>query len=189
MPALEQGPQRLFIGVPVSDSARLAISRQIPPFLPGRQSPLENWHFTLRFIGNADSSQRAKLVENLGSVNFGNSFDIEFDQFGAFPNPRRARVVWLGIAKGREALERVAEKAENAVVVSGFAPEARKFSAHLTISRLKQPEPIAQFLTKVRKVDARMQVREVILYRSEPGRGHSRYSVVAAFPLNQRTSS
>jgi len=189
MPALEDSPQRLFIGVPVSESARLAICRQIPPSLPGRQSPLENWHFTLRFIGNADSAQRAGLIEKLRSIDFGNSFDIEFDQLGAFPNSRKARVVWVGVGKGRESLEKVAGKAENAVVASGFEAEARKFSAHLTISRLKQPESVAQFLTKARKIDARMPVTEVILYRSELGRGHSRYSVVAAFPLNQRRSS
>lgn len=189
MPALEEPPQRLFIGVPVSESARLAISRQIPASLPGRQSPLENWHFTLRFIGNADATQRAKLIEKLSAIDFGDSFDIEFEQFGAFPNPRRARVVWVGVGKGREALERVADKAESAVVSAGFQAESRKFSAHLTIARLKQPESIAQFLSKARKVDARTEVREVILYRSELGRGHSRYSVVAAFPMPQRRSS
>ena len=102
MPALEEPPQRLFIGVPVSESARLAISRQVPASLPGRQSPLENWHFTLRFIGNADATQRAKLIEKLSAIDFGDSFDIEFEQFGAFPNPRRARVVWVGVGKGRE---------------------------------------------------------------------------------------
>ena len=189
MSALEDNSQRLFIGVPVSESARLAISRQIPQSLPGRQSPLENWHFTLRFIGNADANQRAKLIENLGSMDFGNSFDLEFDQLGAFPNARRARVVWVGVGKGREALEKVADKAESAVVAAGFEAESRRFSAHLTISRLKQPESIAQFLAKARKVDARMKATEVILYRSELGPGHSRYSVVAAFPLHQRRSS
>ena len=68
MPALENDQQRLFIGIPVSESARVALSRQIPSFLPGKPSPLENWHFTLRFIGNADPVQREKLIDNLRGV-------------------------------------------------------------------------------------------------------------------------
>ena len=183
MPALEGDPQRLFIGVPVPESTKLALSRQVPSFVPGKPSPLENWHFTLRFLGNTDVTRRAKLIERLRATNFGPSFDIEFDTLGAFPNPRRARVIWLGVGRGRERLESVADKAEKAAVETGFEPEPRKFSAHLTVSRLKQPEPIAQFLAKAGRVDAIMRVTEVILYRSEPGRGHSRYSVVAAFPL------
>jgi 2'-5' RNA ligase len=91
--------------------------------------------------------------------------------------------VWIGVGKGREALEKISDKVEAAVVDAGFAPEARKFSAHLTVSRLKQPESVAQFLSQARSINARVQVSEVILYRSQLGQGHSRYSVVAAFPL------
>ncbi len=189
MPAIESDQHRLFIGVPVSESARLSLSRQLPSFLPGKPSPLENWHFTLRFIGNADPAQREKLIHNLHATSFGHAFEIAFDTLGAFPNPRRARVLWIGVGKGRESLEKIADKAERAVVEAGFSAEARKFSAHLTVSRLKQPESIAQFLLKARKVHATMQVKEVILYRSQLGRGHSQYSVVAAFPLAQRRSS
>ena len=188
MPALENDLHRLLIGVPVSESARLALSRQMPHFLPGKPSPLENWHFTLRFIGNADLAQREKLIHNLHAISFGQAFEIEFDKLGAFPNSRRARVVWVGVGKGRESLERIADKAEGAVVDAGFPAEARKFSAHLTVSRLKQPESIAEFLSRAQKVHAAMQVKEVILYRSQLGRGHSQYSVVAAFPLTQGRS-
>lgn len=189
MPPIESDQHRLFIGVPVSESARLALSRQMPSFLPGKPSPLENWHFTLRFIGNADAAQRERLIDNLHAISFGHAFEIEFDTLGAFPNPRRARVVWIGVGRGRESLERIADKAENAVIDAGFPAEARKFSAHLTVSRLKQPESITEFLSRAQEIHAAMQVKEVILYRSQLGRGHSQYSVVAAFPLSQRRSS
>jgi 2'-5' RNA ligase len=175
--------QRLFIGVPVSESTRLVLARQIPSNLPGNPSPLENWHFTLRFLGATDPERREKLIENLRATNFGAAFDIAFESLGEFPNPRRARVVWMGVGRGKERLEAVAEKAEKAAVLSGFDPESRRFSAHLTVSRIKQPQSIDQFLLKSRKVDAAMRVEEVILYRSEMGRGHSKYSIVARFPL------
>ena len=174
---------RLFIGVPIPESTRLKLARQIPSNLPGNPSPLENWHFTLRFLGATDATRKQKLIESLRATNFGAPFDIAFDRLGAFPNPRKARVVWIGAGRGKERLEAVAYKVEKAAVLSGFDPESRKFSAHLTIARIKQPQSIEQFLLKARKVDASMRVEEVILYRSEMGRGHSKYSVIAAFPL------
>lgn len=182
MPALEES-QRLFIGVPIPESTRFVLARQIPSFVPGNPSPLENWHFTLRFLGATDPERGGTLIENLRATNFGAAFDISFDKLGAFPNSRRARVVWIGVGQGKEKLESVAVRAEKAAVLSGFEPESRKFSAHLTIARIKQPQSIEQFLSKARKVHATMRVEEVILYRSEMGRGHSKYSIVAAFPL------
>ena len=175
--------QRLFIGVPNPESMRLTQARQIPSNLPGNPSPLENWHFTLRFLGATDPERRDELIENLRATNFGAPFDISFEKLGAFPNPRRARVVWIGVGRGKEKLETVAAKAEKAAVLSGFDPEPRPFSAHLTIARIKQPESIDAFLSKVKKVNASTRVDEVILYRSEMGRGHSKYTVVASIPL------
>jgi 2'-5' RNA ligase len=178
-----EAAERLFIGVPVPESTRLLLARQIPSILPGKPSPAENWHFTLRFLGATDAERKEALIDDLRATNFGASFDVEFDRLGAFPNPRRARVVWLGVAKGKEKLESVAAKAELAAVQSGFDPEARKFSAHLTVSRLRNPESVEQFLAKARKIDAAMRVEEVILYRSEIGGAHSKYSVIASIPL------
>jgi RNA 2',3'-cyclic 3'-phosphodiesterase len=175
--------ERLFIGVPVPEKTRLSLMRQIPSPLPGKPTRAENWHFTLRFLGSTEPAMRDRLIETLRGTRFGNAFDIEFDTMGAFPNPRRARVVWVGVGNGHEALERIAEKAESAARAAGFDAEARKFTAHLTISRMKQPESAAALLAKSGRINATMQVTEVVLYRSELGGQHSRYAVVAAFPL------
>ena len=175
--------ERLFIGVPVPEATRAQLERQIPKNLPGRPSPPENWHFTLRFLGATDSSRKVRLIERLDAARFGAPFEIEFDILGAFPNARRARVVWVGVGNGHQRLQSVAVKAELAAVESGFEAEARKFSAHLTIARLKQPEQISHFLATARQVSASMQVSEVFLYRSEMGGSLSRYVIVERFPL------
>ena len=157
--------------------------RQIPADLPGRAAPPQNWHFTLRFLGATDAARRHRLIDTLGSTNFGSAFEIEFDALGAFPNPRRARVLWVGVGSGQEKLERVALAVEEAARRSGFEAEPRKFTAHLTVSRMKQSESVLEFLSKARKVSAVMRVDEVILFKSELGRDHSRYGVVSAFQL------
>jgi RNA 2',3'-cyclic 3'-phosphodiesterase len=184
VPALAGGrAERLFIGVPVPEATRLSLMRQIPATLPGRATPAENWHFTLRFLGSTDAAHRDRLIDALRAKRFGSAFEIEFDSLGAFPNPRRARVLWVGVGNGHEKLESLAQKAEAAAIESGYEAEARKFTAHLTISRMKEAQPVTDFLTKARSIHAVMRVSDVVLFKSEPGSGHSRYTVVAAFPL------
>ena len=109
---------------------------------------------------------------------------MELDRLGAFPNARRARVIWVGAGNGHTKLEHLAEKAEAAAVESGFDAESRKFSAHLTISRIRQSEPVSEFLGGAARIHAMMRVTEVVLFRSEPGGQNSRYTVVAAFLLS-----
>jgi 2'-5' RNA ligase len=184
MPEIESDEtQRLFVGVPVPEKTSLSIVRQLPASLPGRQSPLSNWHFTLRFLGDAGSALRQRLVEELSAVRLGAGFFISFDRLGAFPNPRRAKVLWLGVANGRERLEALAAKVESAARQAGFEPEARRFSAHLTLSRMRSPESVADIVARSRPVDAEMQVDKIVLYSSRTGGTHSVYTVVQTFPL------
>jgi RNA 2',3'-cyclic 3'-phosphodiesterase len=175
--------ERLFVGIPVSERTRLSLERQLPPKLPGRPAPSANWHFTLRFLGATPNDQRDRLIDALREKSFGGAFDIEFDMLGAFPGARRARVLWVGVGNGHSQLEAIAAKVEEAALVAGFDPEPRKFTAHLTLSRIRPPESVTHLLATARPIDAVMRVSEVILYRSEPGGRGSRYTVIEEFPL------
>ena len=176
--------QRLFIGVPVPEKTSVSIARQLPPALPGRQPPLGNWHFTLRFLGDTEADTRDRLLEKLSAVGLGRGFSISFDRLGAFPNARRAKVLWLGVSNGRERLEALAAKVETAASLSGFEPEKRRFSPHLTLSRMRAPESVADLVSKSRPVNAEMLVDRVILYSSVTGGPHSVYTIVQTFPLS-----
>ena len=175
--------QRLFVGVPVPEKTSVSIARQLPAPLPGRQPPLTNWHFTLRFLGDTEAETRDRLVEKLFAASFGAQFPISFDKLGAFPSARRARVLWLGVSSGRERLETLAAKVETAATSCGFDPETRRFSPHLTLSRIRSPESVADLLSKSQPVNAGMVVDRVILYSSATGGPHSVYTIVQTFPL------
>jgi 2'-5' RNA ligase len=177
-------PERLFVGVPIATGTREKLLRRVPRDLPGRMSPAENWHFTLRFLGATLPDQKERVVHELSVTEFGKSFEIQFDGLGAFPNARKARVIWLGVGKGGDRLSDIATLVEGAAVRSGFEAERRKFSPHLTLSRLKDPVSVAQVLSVQKPISESMRVEKVILYESKMGGPHSRYSVVTAFPLD-----
>ena len=176
-------PERLFIGVPVTADARDDIARALPKNLPGKPVTPEKWHFTLRFLGATAIEIRDKLVAGLSSVRLGSEFQVRFGQLGAFPNPRRARILWLGLTKGGERLCELAAIAEDVARSAGFAAEGRAFKPHLTLSRIDPPVSVTALLEQHHRYDFAMTVAAVILYRSKLGGGPARYEEVARFAL------
>jgi 2'-5' RNA ligase len=185
VPKVEGATQRLFIGVPVTEKARDAIAARLPSPIPGRLVPKHKWHFTLRFLGDTDSAAIPSLIESLDTSELGKSFDIGFAGLGAFPTPRRARVLWVGLDKGVSELEILAFRVESAVKRAGFPPEPRPFKPHLTISRIQPASQVVDVLAQGGEVRGAMQVTEAILYRSHMGRGSSSYEELARFPLDR----
>ena len=180
-----EGRERLFIGVPLTDDARVAIAASLPGKLPGKPVPRENWHFTLRFLGATSAEARDQIVERLRSATCGDPFTIRFNEMGAFPNPKRARILWLGIDEGAERLVQLAAIAEGAARSVGFEPESREFKPHLTLSRIDPPAAVATLLASKARFGARMIVDAVILYRSLLGGGPARYEEVLRIELGR----
>ena len=103
-----------------------------------RWVPSTNIHLTLKFLGDT-SPTNVELLAQMLSVETDQHqvFEIEFGGLGAFPNPKRPRVIWIGIQApaGLEALQHGIEAASAKL---GYPVEKRPFSPHLTIGRVKQ---------------------------------------------------
>jgi len=132
-------PFRAFIAVEVGERidwaplrAELAgLDRGIRPVRP------EHLHVTLRFLGDTDEALVGAIERAMRAAVEGvPPFSVGLDGVGAFPTPRKARVVWLGMT-GAEPLGRIASSLERAVVELGFEPEGRPFRPHLTCARVK----------------------------------------------------
>jgi 2'-5' RNA ligase len=102
---------------------------------------LENLHFTMRFLGEVgeDGARRAGEAAREAAT-ASPAFDAALGGPGAFPNARRARVLWLGMASGAPELESLAKRLERALAARGFEPEGRRFTAHLTLGRVRRGE-------------------------------------------------
>ncbi len=100
----------------------------------------ENLHYTMRFLGEVgeDGARRATEAAREAAAR-STAFRAALGGLGAFPSPRRARVLWLGMSEGAEALVALARDLEQALDRRGFAPEGRRFTAHLTLGRVREP--------------------------------------------------
>ena len=107
---------------------------------------------------------------------------MELTGFGALPDARAARVLWLGVGKGGRELARVARKLDAAAASIGVERERRPFQAHLTLGRLRRPQRV-----RLERLEApggiAFSVEEVILYESRLSSDGARYVPLARLPL------
>lgn len=96
----------------------------------------ENVHITLRFLGDISPELVGKIHAEMEKTTFA-PFDVEVKGVGAFPNLRHISVLWAGIRKGAEELRAVFSQLEPRLYELGFGPDAKGFSPHLTIARVR----------------------------------------------------
>jgi RNA 2',3'-cyclic 3'-phosphodiesterase len=102
----------------------------------------EQWHVTLQFLGRVDDAESvvealaAALDDSLANVT---APDVRVGGAGAFPSPRRATVIWLGLAAGAVELGRLAGAVAAATEPFGSEDEPRPYRAHLTVARASRP--------------------------------------------------
>lgn len=103
-----------------------------------RWAPAENVHLTLKFLGDISPANLEMLGQMLSAeVSQHRTFEMEFGGLGAFPNPKRPRVIWIGI-QAPAGLDALQHGIGAATATLGYPNEQRPFSPHLTIGRVKQ---------------------------------------------------
>jgi 2'-5' RNA ligase len=179
-------PIRSFVAVDISGGARTQVAGLVTGFR--RQAPGVRWvrpdlmHLTLAFLGEVEPSFiEAAKPELARAAAAGHSFNSRLSGVGAFPNPRRARVVWLGM-EPRDDLVALQRETVKALVRVGFVPEARPFSPHLTIGRLREPADVSA-LTDVRFESERFDINRLMFFRSVLRPEGPAYTELASFGL------
>jgi 2'-5' RNA ligase len=146
----------------------------------------ENLHYTLRFMGElgADGARRVKEAAD-DAARTGAAFEAALGALGAFPNARRARVLWAGMTDGAERLTALARALESALARKGFEAADHPFSAHLTIGRVREPRADWTERLAVARVEppARFTVDRLRVVESRPSPRGSTYTVVHEAPL------
>src|SRR5574337_1226656 len=98
----------------------------------------ENLHITLKFLGQVEESHLGVIREAIAAAAAGcGPAHLVFQGLGAFPRPREARVVWIGLSHGAETLAALQTRIEVRLESLGFAREARPFTTHLTLGRVR----------------------------------------------------
>jgi len=152
---------RLFVALDLPWSLRERLASLAGAGIPGaRWVPPENYHLTLRFIGEASGHHAEDIDHALAGLR-GRGFSLVFTGLGVFdrggPKGRSSTSLWVGVERNPQ-LDHLQGKIETALQRAGLEPERRRFAPHVTLARLDMaPEA---------KVAAFVQAHN--LFRSEP---------------------
>lgn len=179
---------RLFVAVDVPPDHLARVQELTAPLraaLDGaRWTPESNQHITVKFLGSTPSERLAEVAGVCAEVaSMHASVQVHLNRLGAFPNLRRARVLWMGIDDPDGLLERMAGALDGGFEALGYAREARAYTPHLTLARMKFPAPIREPLPVVDTELPPFSVDHLSLYRSRLSPRGAMYEALERFAL------
>ncbi len=180
--------QRVFIAIKIYPDTQFAeklrnLKQQLAEE-PIRWVKPENYHVTIRYIGDCDSLMIRDISAGLaGIVRLQPSFDLTIKELGVFRSLRHPRVLWAGIETG-PGLYELRKEVDLMLNLKGFKFEADNFSPHLTLGRMKKiiyQRRLSDLIREYKKPALMSQVAEsVVFFESIPGNGGAEY-----FPLSE----
>jgi 2'-5' RNA ligase len=176
---------RIFTGLEIPAEVGQSLSL-LRGGLPGaRWIDPENYHLTLRFIGDVDVSVAHEIVSLLDRVDR-RPFDLRLDGLSSFGG-RKPRALVATLAPSPSLMELQAEH-ERLMQRAGLAPEGRKYTPHVTLARLRDTSSrqVADYLASrgyFRPLPFRAE--RFVLYSSRASVGGGPYVVEAEFPLGR----
>jgi 2'-5' RNA ligase len=131
---------RAFLSVDIEDNTLLSKIGEIQGKLDKSAMKIktverDNIHFTLRFFGDTEIARIKQIHETLSKIQLA-SFQIQIEGIGAFPTPRRPRVIWVGVTQGEDYFNQLKSEIETGLKSIGYKPDKR-FHAHATIARVR----------------------------------------------------
>jgi 2'-5' RNA ligase len=175
---------RLFVALDLPEEIKQSLTPLLDAIPAGRPATMAQLHLTLFFLGNVSEEDLPRIKEALGGITE-TSFLLKLKGVGCFPNPKRPRILWVGIPLTEE-LSKLKTETDRVLENLGYPKEKRAFHPHLTLARIKKPHPqgVEDFLNKYFSFQSKaFPVKEFTLYHSILTPKGARYHRVAQFPL------
>lgn len=174
---------RLFAALPI----RPDIADALVPLQKGVSGaswrPRLNFHITLRFFGDVDRHLAYDLDAGLAEIS-APQMKLSLAGAGWF-GTREPSALWAGVAYN-EALAELAGQCERAARRLGLPRDKRRFQPHVTLAYCHGtlPEEAARFADRHKDFATQaFWADRFHLYSSQLGRGPSRYTPEADYPL------
>lgn len=184
-------PLRLFVAIEVPEAQKLSIEKSIQSLRLAlhqvRWTVRDQWHATLKFLGEVPESRVRDVIEIVGQTATSSSAsETRLTEIGSFPHARRARVLWVGLEDAGGVMASLAASMEEAFGKAGFRQEGRALHPHLTLARFRVPQPIEKEIASSGPFDfdrSPFTVGEIVLFRSRLSPKGATYEAIERFSL------
>lgn len=136
---------RLFTALEIPQAAAMSLSFLRGGLPSARWIDPENYHITLRFIGDIDARLADEIVATLDRIDR-TRFTVQLKGVGAFGS-RKPHSIYAGVVAS-PALDELQGEIDRILRRLGLSPDQRKFVPHVTLARLRQPkvDEVAHYL-------------------------------------------
>jgi len=174
---------RLFTGLEIPSDLASDLAMLRGGLFGARWIDVENYHITLRFIGDIDDASARDVLATLERIRR-RPFTVTIEGLASFGRERPRAI----IAKAKPAQPLVDLQAEQERLMRriGIPPEPRKFTPHVTLARLRDASAlaVADYLSVRGYVfSRRFEANRFVLFSSRASTGGGPYVVEAAYPL------
>jgi 2'-5' RNA ligase len=192
---------RCFIAVELPEEIKAGLSRLQTKLKPN-QFPVK-WvdpysiHLTLKFLGNVNADMTGEITGAMAEAAQGiPPLQLEIKDLGVFPNLRRVQVVWVGVSGDLDKLLQLQKRLETNLARLGFAPEARAFTPHLTLGRVRERasaeerQKLGELIAGTKfEAGYTLPVESINLMRSQLTREGAIYSRISSVELHLPTTT
>ena len=169
-----------FLAVPLSTSKRHELAAALhvdavdagvlssasPGFpIPGKRVHPDNWHVTVRFLGECEDLILDRVAAALDESLDADGGTGTLSGIDAFPRSRKASIIYAAVDDDGS-LAYLAARCEELVRDVGFPPEERPFIPHLTLSRLRPRRDVTHLIRRFESFSVRLPLDSVVLYRT-----------------------
>lgn len=174
---------RLFTAIEIPRDVGLGLSMLRGGLSGARWIDPENYHVTLRFVGDVDDATARDIMLMLGQVRRP-AFDLTLDGLDQFGG-NKPRAVFAAVRATPALMELQAEQ-ERILQRLGLVAEGRNYKPHVTLARLRDASArqVADYLaTRGPYRSPPFHVPRFVLFSSRNSVGGGPYLVEASYPL------
>ncbi|TWU07915.1 RNA 2',3'-cyclic phosphodiesterase [Stieleria varia] len=133
---------RSFISVPLAPlitAGAAKLIKKLKPFDEGiKWVPLDNFHLTLKFLGEVDNTEVPTICNRLREIAEDyDPFELSFAGMRAMPSGQRPRILSVKVADESGSLVQLVGELETSMADLGFKQEPRDYVPHLTLGRTR----------------------------------------------------
>ncbi|MDH3742555.1 MAG: RNA 2',3'-cyclic phosphodiesterase [Hyphomicrobiales bacterium] len=166
---------RLFTGLELPPDLAVGLELMKGGIPGARWIDTDAFHITLRFVGDVSDDIADDLDRELSGLRL-DPFELRLKGAGYFGGTK-PRTLFMKVAAS-DALERLHNAHERTCQIIGLQPEARNFTPHVTLARLKNPplDALNDFVSRQSMYASRaFEVTRFVLFSARPGRGGGPY--------------
>lgn len=195
--------KRLFVAILLPEEIRDAV-KQVQTRLRNaigtegvRWTAPEQFHFTLKFLGDVEDSELAAVIEGVERASARSvEWTLDVRHIGVFPQQRNPQVLWVGAAAGVPVMRQTAQYINVELAKQGFAAETKPYIPHITLARMKTREgsemvaknlPMLQSEPEFRGALGTFSVQECALMESELRPDGAVHTLVKSFAFGTRS--